>query len=100
MNIRQDVGHYSVTKRAKDMGAFFTPGLRQVADTAPYMHNGVLATLEDVVAFYSDRGPALSAREQRDLVAFLHALSGPVSVVDEPSLPRYKAIDNWMEVRN
>ena len=100
MNIRQDVGHYSVTKRAKDMGAFFTPSLRQVADTAPYMHNGVLKTLEDVVAFYSARGPALSAGEQRGLVAFLHALSGPVPVVDEPSLPRYKAIDNWMEVRN
>ncbi len=69
-------------------GLFQTPSLRNVARTAPYMHDGSLATLEEVVEFH-DRGgqpsphrdPALrplglSAQEKRDLVAFLRALSG------------------------
>jgi cytochrome c peroxidase len=46
-----DLGRYEVTKRDADRGRFKTPTLRNVALTAPYMHNGSLATLEDVVAF-------------------------------------------------
>jgi len=71
-------------------GQFRTPTLRQVAETAPYMHAGQLATLEDVVSYYSRGGdvPAagvkdvamtplnLTATEQADLVAFLKALNG------------------------
>jgi cytochrome c peroxidase len=67
---------------------FQTPSLRDVALTAPYMHDGSLATLDEVVNFY-DRGgvpnpqldPALkplklTAAEKRDLVNFLHSLTG------------------------
>jgi cytochrome c peroxidase len=69
------------------MGRFRTPGLRAVALTAPYMHDGSLATLEDVVAFYrrgghpnSSLSPHLapiemSDEEAQNLVAFLRALS-------------------------
>jgi cytochrome c peroxidase len=71
-------------------GAFRTPDLRGVAETAPYMHSGQLATLEDVVAFYNAGGGTpvtgtkdsamvplnLTAGESADLVAFLRMLSG------------------------
>ena len=71
-------------------GQFRTPGLRQVALTAPYMHNGALATLEDVIDFYvrggTDPAPAsedpllrpldLTPSEKADLVAFLGSLTG------------------------
>lgn len=82
-----DVGRYGVTGMASDWGAFATPSLRNVALTAPYMHDGSLATLEDVVAFYARGGipnpnldpvvrpVAFSEEERRDLVAFLGTLS-------------------------
>ena len=85
-----DEGRFAVTQRAQDRGAFKTPTLREVALTAPYMHDGSLATLEDVVDYY-DRGgnpnpglhPAirplrLSAEEKRALVAFLFSLTGRI----------------------
>ncbi len=87
---REDPGRFEVTGREKDRGAFKTPTLRNVALTAPYMHDGSLATLEEVVDFY-DRGGephrnldpemrplSLSERDRRDLVAFLRALTSPV----------------------
>ena len=49
------LGRFLVTRELKDMGAFKTPQLRNTALTAPYMHDGSEATLEDVIAFY-DRG--------------------------------------------
>jgi cytochrome c peroxidase len=80
--------------------AFKTPTLRDVARRAPYMHNGSLATLRDVVALY-DRGgierPSRSALiaplrltedEKTDLVAFLQTLTGPPQPVQLPVLPR------------
>jgi cytochrome c peroxidase len=81
-----DWGRYAVTNHDADRGRFKTPTLRGVALTAPYMHDGSLATLEDVVAFYNKGGgrnphldPALAPLgltddEVRDLVAFLKAL--------------------------
>jgi cytochrome c peroxidase len=69
-------------------GNFKTPTLREVARTAPYMHDGRLATLEQVVDFYSDGGRAnpgldpeirrlnLSSEEKRTLAAFLRSLTG------------------------
>ena len=86
-----DEGRMAVSHETRDEGAFKTPTLRDIALTAPYMHDGSLATLEDVVTFYSNGGvrnpnldprvrPArLSAEEQRQLVAFLKALNGRVS---------------------
>ncbi|MEM8689073.1 MAG: photosynthetic protein synthase I, partial [Pseudomonadota bacterium] len=67
---------------------FMTPTLRELTYTAPYMHNGMFATLEDVVAFYNRGGGNaankdkrlhplnLSAEEQGNLVDFLQSLSG------------------------
>jgi cytochrome c peroxidase len=53
-----DVGRYIVTKKVEDIGAFKTPTLREIARTAPYMHNGSLATLEEAVEFYNRGGIA------------------------------------------
>jgi parallel beta-helix repeat protein len=89
-----DAGRADVVSDGKD-GAFKAPTLRNIALTAPYMHNGVFATLEEVIDFYAkgggkdagidvDRhiGPIeLSAQEKEDLVAFLYALT------DESALP-------------
>ncbi len=86
-----DDGRFGVTGRAEDRGAFKTPGLREVARTAPYMHDGSVATLEEVVAHYNRGGrpnPNLDRRlrplgltdgDLGDLVAFLGALTGRVS---------------------
>jgi cytochrome c peroxidase len=86
-----DTGRYRVTGKDADRGAFKTPTLRDVARTRPYMHDGSLATLQDVVEFY-DRGgrpsPALDAEihrlglsppEKAELVAFLRSLSGTLT---------------------
>lgn len=82
-----DLGRMEVTKLESDRGRFKTPTLRGVAQSPPYMHDGSLATLEDVVEFYNRGGIknphlsplveplGLSNEEVRDLVAFLKALS-------------------------
>jgi cytochrome c peroxidase len=81
-------------------GQFKTPGLRNVALTAPYMHNGRLATLRDVVKHYSELDPdrvhsdgeallrplKLSAQETDDLLAFLESLSDPLAT-EPPGAP-------------
>lgn len=83
-----DEGRFVVTKVAGDWGAFKTPTLREIARTAPYMHDGSLKTLEEVVDFYDKGGIAnknlderlkplkLSDAEKKDLVEFMKALSG------------------------
>lgn len=83
-----DVGRYAVTKNDADWGAFKTPTLREIANTAPYMHDGSLKTLEDVVDYYDEGGIKnknldekikplkLTVQEKKDLVAFLKSLSG------------------------
>jgi cytochrome c peroxidase len=97
-----DPGLYGVTKIRTDWGRFRTPSLREVSRTAPYMHNGTLATLEDVVAFYNAGGGThpkkspllrplgLTAGEQRALVEFLESLSGDPVVIERPELPDYQ----------
>jgi cytochrome c peroxidase len=83
-----DRGRYDATGLDAHRGAFRTPSLRDVSRTGPYMHDGSMATLAEVVAFY-DRGAGsnphldglirplgLTVRERRDLVAFLEALTG------------------------
>ncbi len=83
-----DLGRYEVTRQDSDRGAFRTPSLRNVARTAPYMHDGSLATLDDVIAFYIAGGNAnehldrlmkplaMTQQERRDLLAFLLSLNG------------------------
>ena len=86
-----DSGRIKITGRASDLGKFKTPGLRNVAVTAPYMHNGMFRTLEEVVAYYNNpqdfvKHPqhidpdlalplGLTDLEQRQLVAFMHTLT-------------------------
>ena len=87
-----DTGRFRITKLESDRHKFATPSLRNVARTAPYMHDGRFATLEEVVAHYStglhrsptldpnlakhpDGGLQLSAADQRALVAFLKTLT-------------------------
>jgi cytochrome c peroxidase len=94
-----DVGRYSETKDAKDTGAFKTPTIRNVAQTAPYMHDGSQKTLEEVVEWYAKGGhpnPHLSDKvkkldltdqEKADLVAFMKALTGPLPKVERLRLP-------------
>lgn len=86
-----DEGRFGITRKNEDRGAFKTPTLREVANTAPYMHDGSLASLEEVVDFY-DRGGRpnplldpelrplrLTAAEKQQLIAFLRAVSGVVT---------------------
>jgi cytochrome c peroxidase len=85
---KPDLGRYTVTKDPKDWGAFKTPTLREIEHTAPYMHDGSLKTLAEVVDFYDKGGNPnknidekmkklnLTDVEKKDLVEFLKALSG------------------------
>lgn len=85
-----DPGRFAVTGRDDDRGAFKTPTLREVGRTAPYMHNGSLSTLEDVVEFYNRGGNAnlhldeelrplnLDDDEKKALIEFLRSLSGDI----------------------
>jgi cytochrome c peroxidase len=99
---RDDPGLFGVTKDPRDRGKFRTPSLRELAHTAPYMHNGRFATLEEVIAFYNagagvheNKSPmlkplGLTEAEQTALVAFLKSLSGDALVIERPELPDYK----------
>lgn len=81
------LGRYLVTKEPKDIGAFKTSGLRNIALTAPFMHDGSEPTLESVVEFYNKggipnptldggiRALGLSEEEKKDLVEFMKALT-------------------------
>ncbi|MDZ4093663.1 MAG: cytochrome c peroxidase [Paracoccaceae bacterium] len=94
----EDLGLYFRTKRPSDKYKFRTPSLRELRWTEPYMHNGVIGTLPEVVAFYNAGGGegqtaglqplGLSDAEQADLVAFIEALSmDEPLLLDEPALP-------------
>ena len=83
-----DWGRFNETKNDSDRGAFKTPTLRDMSRTAPYMHDGSLRTLLDVVNFYNKGGIPnknlsphvkplnLTEEEKADLVAFLKSLTG------------------------
>lgn len=86
-----DVGRFHETKVATDKGAFKTPTLRNVAKTAPYMHNGRLKTLKEVIDFYAGQGNSnqyldpemkkihMTGQDRTDLLEFLNALTGDVT---------------------
>lgn len=96
----QDPGRFKVTADSADIGKFKVPGLRNIAVTAPYMHNGFLNTLEEVVDYYNDPSEflknalnrdsllseplGLTIQEKKALVAFLKALTDEqyVSLLD------------------
>ena len=94
-----DLGRFMITKDPVDTGAFKTPTVRNAALTAPYMHDGSQATLEEVVEWY-DRGGhpnanlsdkikplKLSAQEKADLVEFMQACTSPTPPVETGRLP-------------
>jgi cytochrome c peroxidase len=76
------LGRFNVTRKPADIGKYRTPSLRNVAVTAPYMHDGSVSTLEEAVdleIYYRSgqigRPIILTPQERRDLVAFLHSLT-------------------------
>lgn len=83
-----DLGRYEITQDKKDWGAFRVPILRDVANTPPYMHDGSLKNLDEVVEYYNTGGIKnanlhtlmrplnLSEKDKKNLVAFLEALNG------------------------
>jgi len=97
-----DLGRYRVTKKETDWGAFKTPTIRGAVYTAPYMHDGSLAALEDVIEWYAHEGLAnrnldyrykripgqdLSAQDKKDLLEFVKACNGPLPKVETGRLP-------------
>jgi len=96
---KPDVGRFEVTKDAKDFGAFKTPTIRNVEFTAPFMHDGSLATLMDVVEHYNKGGTPnknlsdkikplkLTDQEKLDLVEFMKACSGSFPPIEQGRLP-------------
>jgi len=95
-----DKGRMDVTGEERDLGKFRVPALREVADTAPYFHDGSVEKLEDAVALMAGGGmdnPNLSApfkglaaeefteENLADLVAFLNALSGDYPKTEPPT---------------
>jgi cytochrome c peroxidase len=98
---KPDIGRMEVSKQLGDRGAFKTPTLRDVARSAPYMHDGSLKTLEEVVEYYAKGGVEnpqldeeiyalqLSAAEKADLVTFLKEglASSKYPLVAPPKLP-------------
>ncbi|MFW2371843.1 MAG: cytochrome-c peroxidase [Gammaproteobacteria bacterium] len=90
-----ELGRFVVSDQWRDMGSFKTPTLRNIAETKPYMHDGSLKTLKDVVDFYNNGGRVksddpvngfqsggirpleLSDQQKEDLVSFMEALTSP-----------------------
>lgn len=97
---KPDLGRFDQTKEDKDRGAFKTPTIRNVALTAPYMHDGSQKTLEEVVEWYAKGGHAndhlsdkvkkldLTDQEKSDLVAYMKALTGEFTSVCQDRLPK------------
>jgi cytochrome c peroxidase len=91
----RDPGRFAVTGRAEDRGLFKTPSLRNVAVTAPYMHDGSMRTLEEIIEFYDGGGRRnpnldpvirplrLTPEEKRALAEFLDGLTGSAVRVPE-----------------
>ena len=100
-----DLGRWAIdpigAKDDADIGSFKTPTVREIAQTGPYMHDGSLATLEQVMDHYDKGGTPnpsldpdmkplkLTAQEKADVIAFMKALSGETKKLDEllPKLP-------------
>jgi cytochrome c peroxidase len=84
----KDLGRYNESRVEHDKGAFKTPTLRNIANSAPYMHDGSLKTLKDVMEFYAGGGDSnpyldkemkkiqLTYTERADLIEFLQSLTG------------------------
>ena len=102
LSLDPDLGHFAVTHLDADRHAFKAPSLRNIARSAPYMHNGAFETLDEVIQFYNRGGGRglgfdvpnqapevhplhLTAEDQAALVRFLEALSDDPHTVETPS---------------
>lgn len=95
--LKEDPGRYLITKDPNDWKAFKTPTLRDISKTAPYMHNGVFETIDEVIDFLDKGGGSgskalqplgLSDEEKKDLKTFLmEALTGEDIVIEHPKIP-------------
>jgi cytochrome c peroxidase len=86
-----DLGRFLISKRPGDKGAFKTPGLREIAASAPHFHDGSASSLEEVIELYDKGGKPngwlsplifelkLNPVEKKQLVEFLKALSGTIN---------------------
>lgn len=95
-----DSGRYLITKNKNDIGKFKVPGLRNIAVTGPYMHNGMFNTLQEVIAYYNNpiakipnaintdtllhKPLLMSDNEMIDLEEFLKTLTDPSFVKKKP----------------
>ena len=94
-----DIGRHAISKNDIDTGAFKTPTIRNVSLTAPYMHDGSVATLEEVVEWYDKGGHPhkhlstkikplnLNDQEETDLVEFMKACTSQTPTVETSRLP-------------
>ncbi|MBI1247499.1 c-type cytochrome [bacterium] len=97
---KPDLGRYEVTKQEKDKGAFKTPTIRNITQTAPYMHDGSQKTLEEVVEWYDKGGHPnaylsekvqklnLTEQDKTDLVNFMKACTGEFPKIETGRLPK------------
>lgn len=94
---RNDVGFYKVTHLDADTGKFRTPSLRDVMRTGPWFHDGSSGNMDSIIHQFNQHSPApngvfrtlnLSRKEQKDLKAFLGALSAPPKPFIRPVLPQ------------
>lgn len=93
----KDQGYYKISHKEEDIGKFKTPSLRDVMRTGPWMHNGGLKSVQDILLVYSKESPAASGgkihilhlreKEQADLLAFLNAISTEPAPFTKPVLP-------------
>jgi cytochrome c peroxidase len=100
--VYSDHGKERATGKPQDIGKFKTPTLRNIALTSPYMHDGSIWSLQEVVAFFNEGGKShankddrmrplnLSTQEQNDLVAFLQSLTDWNFVQNQQLLPLVK----------
>jgi cytochrome c peroxidase len=95
-----DSGRYIITKNIKDLGSFKVPGLRNIAITGPYMHNGMFKSLKEVIAYYNNpkakipdaintdsllhKPLSMTENEMIDLEEFLKTLTDPIFVKKKP----------------
>ena len=94
----RDPGRFAISKDPLDQSAFKTPSLRNVTDRAPYLHNGSIATLPEVIDWYNRGGGegqksdlihplGLTADEQNDLLSFIVSLNGKAPKIQKPNFP-------------
>lgn len=92
----KDKGYYKVSHQDSDLYKFRTPSLRDVMYTGPWMHNGMETNMVGLIELYHNDSPApdgsrralgLTAKEKKDLLAFMQAISAPPVPFQKPSLP-------------